>query len=115
MSPKRKELIQAVLDGKRIQKVGQWPIYDGESAITCILSAAPHESFNVLSSPVVHWCVIDKNDLGTDIPWAAGMSREEAAASARNQVEDGKTMAKLIRLEIDPDTLNVISARTEEP
>lgn len=106
------DLIRAALDGKVVQSsVGptdQWKTFaDTRTAIHALSSIKPWR-FRLRPEAVVMYAVV-RPSLSDGAGLAECDSREEAAEYAR------KYGGKVLRLELDSDTLAVISATTEAP
>jgi hypothetical protein len=117
---KHAELIRAVLDGNRVQKAGDWVIYEGTHAIEQLLASKPHESWSVKPAKVVDWVPIYPHDslgpLCGRICYGPSRPTKEGALFARD-LDDYPALApvKVMRLELDPETLDIINATTEAP
>lgn len=107
------DLIRAVLDGATIQwrsKVGDWADFTSPPlAIRSLVVSGPYYDFRVKPRTVVRWHPIWPGGHTGD-----GFSSKDALATEawKNEYQPGW---KALRIELDPDTLAVIDARTEEP
>lgn len=109
------DLIRAVLNGKSVQyrrtgAVGEW--YDTEDTLGNVIISLVQNSrydtfeYRLKPQPLVKWCAIQRDSQRNAL--VLGKLHREAAA------EDAGTV-RVLRLELDPDTLDVISATTEAP
>lgn len=108
------DLIRAVLDGKTVQRKmqpsGAWDTYAlARDALADLISYGDAYEWRFKPEPVVLWgAVWHKWDY--TLANIEDNSREAAAVRAKHE-KDGK----VLRIELDPDTLAVISATTEAP
>lgn len=129
------DLIRAVLDGKGVQCRdikfrGQPPTVPGFQYVECfdatsdymglprteqylrqamldlLVNSAPDYEFRLKPEPIVNWIAIPPDGL---VLGCAAAWRSEALSDYKGKARG------VIRIEQDPDTLDVISARTEEP
>ena len=129
--PSSMELIRAMLDGKVVQfrpinDAGwppRWYTYskkdqDSISILSCLvndLARNPHAyEFRIKPEALVNWLVVwrsigdSKVRIGDPFPSKGALLND----IENNDLGDGG--CKIIRLEVDPETLQVISATTEE-
>lgn len=122
------EYIQAVLEGKVVQQRGDIGVFfdlphdDPMSAIAQI-AVSPTAEFRIKPDVLVRWIPVVRMTGGT--PVIPGARVDKAAASFRGNYnatatrgtewQSHDTLVKVIRLEINPDTLEVINHRTEAP
>lgn len=105
------DMIRAVLDGKTVQQgnVDGW--WDLTSAVVQVLAAAPAKAMFRIKPPMVErWAAVMKNGDGNVM---VGCMRETREGAIRNAGPYGLRPAAMLRVEIDPDTLKVVDARTE--
>lgn len=97
-------LIRAVLDGKTVQYLDRrWVDLTPRGFFHHMAEPRPYAQYRIKPEPVVTWHEVFK-DAHVGEGWA---DREEVVGSP--------LVEKVLRLELDPDTLDVISARTEAP
>ncbi|HZY20230.1 MAG TPA: hypothetical protein VFE82_17300 [Ramlibacter sp.] len=105
------DLIQAVLDGKVVQVTPNedgWTDMEPGAAIVTLVRAAPGLRFRVKPRAVVNWLPVVRHE-------------SEGAALGNVYVDRGLIprelpsgpVVKVIRLELDPNTLEPVSVRTE--
>jgi hypothetical protein len=108
------DLIRAVLDGKTLQVTDErgvpkkdWSTFSGPSALRMLIDY-PDRYYRVKPDSTVRYMAVFVNgDLGP--PRA---SKDLAFSAANKTWGDG--LAKVLRIELDPDTLDVVSAKTED-
>jgi hypothetical protein len=99
------DLIRAVLDGKTVQweEDGQWLSYkSGDDAICDLVRNPSRFGYRLKPEPVVSWHAVFSNGF------------VEQGYAAKREIPDC-ACRKVLRLELDPDTLDVLSARAEAP
>jgi hypothetical protein len=131
------DLIRAVLDGKTVQWRSpetfqdQWEDMPSPKGCIVALLTAHNRSFRIKPEPVVRWIPIFNNIItGVSVYIGSATKRENlqtgggtrcatkeeaVAALCKHDQDVLRNGGKVLRLELDPDTLDVISARTEAP
>lgn len=109
------DLIRAILDGKTVQRrypgVGEWTDAHPATAIQSLASGGGSAyEFRLKPEPLVLWHTVHRNK-HTGLYVGGGFNNNKEVARDYAQRNNGK----LLRLELDAETLDVISARTEEP
>lgn len=108
----KRELLKAAVNGKIVQVLngGTWIDLSLEGVVRHFLNGTTDlgESFTIPTYrikpvPFVQWCAVLKSGQVTN-----GMTARNAAAKY-------SSCAKVLRLEMDADTFEVISAKTEAP
>jgi hypothetical protein len=115
-----KDLIRAVLDGKTVQlKYGEgWADLSWEGLMRHLLDdfRRQHQTFRIKPEPVVRWTTVHRTSQDGVIfaCWGHSSDRDFAAKHVTSCLSQNLP-AKVLRLEFDSDTLDVISAKTEAP
>lgn len=111
------DLIRAVLDGKVVQYLSnhKWEDLSHEGFFRRVANDELRraiEKFRIKPRPpAVFWLVATADHIGPDVQegaWSESQARIHAKSASQ-------PLAKVLRLELDPDTLDLINARTEEP
>lgn len=115
------DLIRAVLDGKVLEaravgkNLGQWWAYGYDYDLLDVIAALakdlkkPDYEFRIKPEPKVQWCAVHPNGCVEQ-----SYDTKDLAVGDFKGNFDGP-LAGVLRLELDPDTLDVISAKTEQP
>jgi hypothetical protein len=116
------DLIRAVLDGKVVQfkNTADWnDVPQGLPGVVFIahhVQATPNFEWRLKPEPVVRWTTVHRNGEGDVVYACWGHWSDRTAAVKHIQRSTAEGMAcKLVRIELDPDTLDIISCRTEAP
>lgn len=109
-------MIRSVLDGKTVQREvrdGYWVSMNANPLIAIEgIVTQPDFNYRIKPEPAVSWCACFKEADGR-VWW--GDPFDDRAVAARVLSQRNIPDAKLLRIELDPDTLEVISAKTEAP
>lgn len=111
------DLIRAVLDGKPVQwqrvdhPEDAWADMPSPAGTLVALVMSRDRRFRLKPESVVRWGVVYRAE---DFPGTICIVHVYFEADAREDAK-GKQSAKVLRIELDPDTLDVISATTEAP
>ena len=106
------DLIQAVLDGKTVQVTPNedgWTDMEPSIAIQTLIRSAPGLKFRLKPKSVVSWLPVVKQKEGV----AVGNVYVDRDRVPR-ELPAGPVV-KLIRLELDPNTFEPVSATAEQP
>jgi hypothetical protein len=113
---KHADLIRAVLDGKTVQfREGprdDWDEYGHPWAIPQMI-LHPEWEWRLKPETVVQFCPVYRPT--EDNGYYVGGAYNKHEWAARAPLHDEMLPAAVLRLELDPDNLSVISARTEAP
>jgi hypothetical protein len=107
------DLIRAVLDGKTVQweEDGQWLSYkSGDDAICDLVRNPSRFGYRLKPEPIVRWLCAFPDGIVCGDDDEAFHTKEALLSRASKGKWEGY---KCIRLGLDPDTLDVISAKTE--
>lgn len=104
------EVYQAILAGKRVQKVGTWPTYSGQEAITMVCDSKNYDSFNVLPPLQENFIVLGQFSLDGRVE----VFMPEDGEAVQDLAENYPTH-KVYRLKIDPRTLELSVEELAEP
>lgn len=106
------ELIQAVLDGQIVQVTPNedgWTDMDPAVAVATLVRSAPGLKFRLKPRSLVHWLPVYRDKAG------AGLGNVYVDRTrVPRELPAGKVI-KLIRLELDADTLEPLSVTGEAP
>lgn len=113
MSIAHLEILRAILDGKTVQvadamgrPLPDWAERSGEDALLFVLNNSTRHYYRVRPDTLVRWCPVG----ASGNVFAHSMDRNTAVVRCRDL-----NVSKILRLELDADTLDIISARTENP
>lgn len=107
------ELIQAVLDGQVVQVTPNedgWTDMDPAVAVATLVRSAPGLKFRLKPRSLVHWLPVYRHDKTGPGLGNVYVDRERVP----RELPAGKVV-KLIRLELDADTLEPLSVTGEKP
>jgi hypothetical protein len=105
------ELIRAVLDGQIVQVTPNedgWTDMDPSIAVATLVRAAPGLKFRLKPNSIVHWLPVYRHKDG-----AAGLGNVYVDRNRIPRELPAGPVVKLIRLELDAETLEPISASAE--
>lgn len=111
------DLIRAVLDGKVVQhtvsSVDDWTDLLPQEAMR-LLTAQPGYRYRLKPDSVVHWCPVWKAT-ANNVCFTGPAYAFQTAAACASEYHDNlpRNPDAILRLELDPETLAVISAVTE--
>jgi hypothetical protein len=107
------ELIQAVLDGEVVQVSpgdGHWTDMDPNVAVATLVRAAPGLRFRRKAQALVAWLPVYRHEQG-----GVGMGNVYLdRAHVPRELPTGPVV-RLVRLELDPNTLDAVTAVSEAP
>lgn len=106
-----KELIQAVLDGKTVQRGdagGGWHDFENARQAIGVMVQNPQDPFRLKPVPIVRWQPVFKQ---AKVLGSTFIRREVAVASLWGH----EPAWQIRRIELDPETLEVISSKDETP
>jgi len=112
-------LIRAVLDGKTVQNYwqGKWQdLKPATRAVQFLLQWNPDDGpVRVKPDSIVRWMVVDLTKNGEVLVGDAQRNRTVAYDDAHESMRDpGVKLAGVLRVELDPETLDVVKAETEK-
>lgn len=112
---KHTELIRAALSGETVEgydpQTARWNTFPTAREAVHAMVTSPERRFRIKQEPVVVWATITRDNGRPRNPVVNGRANLDAAVNA---VAQG-TASAILRLELDIDTLQVISSRTETP